>query len=178
MRSLTFKWIVTLLLTSLVGVVLVGAFAYRATATEYDRLRVEQSQAVFVREVTAYYEEHGSWAGLEEWLAAQHPTNYGGDYGGNTGAPNSGGGGGGYRSDPPQLFALVDANGVCVVGHGPFNNGQQVPAQDLSDGVPIVVDGEKVGTALLAQPPPQLDPREQRYLDSTNKALLVGAAIS
>ena len=40
MRSLTVKWIATLLLTSLIDVVLVGLFAYRTPGSGYDQLRV------------------------------------------------------------------------------------------------------------------------------------------
>jgi signal transduction histidine kinase len=39
-----------------------------------------------------------------------------------------------------------------------------------------MIDGQLVGTALLAASPPKLDPREQRYLDRMNQALLIGAA--
>jgi signal transduction histidine kinase len=156
-RSLTFKWMATLLVTSLVGVVLVGFFAYRTTASEYDRLRIEQAQSAFVDTVTTYYETHQTWEGLETEFRQEY-------------APNSR-----HRYDPPQLFALADADGYIVVGHGPFHIGDQATAQELEDNIPIIVNGERVGTALLAQPPPDLDPREQRYLAGTNRALFIGA---
>jgi signal transduction histidine kinase len=156
-RSLTFKWIVTLLVTSLVGVVLVGFFAYRTTATEYDRLRVEQSQTAFVDTAATYYKTHQTWDGLEaEFYQESEPHSYG-DY------------------MPPQLFALADATGVIVVGHGPFHVGDPATTRELEDGTPITVNGERVGTALLAQPPPELDPRERQYLEGTNQALFIGA---
>jgi signal transduction histidine kinase len=156
-RSLTFKWIITLLVTSLVGVVLVGFFAYRTTATEYDRLRVEQSQTAFVDTATTYYETNQTWDGLEaEFRQEGEPHSYD-DY------------------MPPQLFALADAEGCIAVGHGPFHVGDPATAQELEDGTPIIVNGERVGTALLAQPPPELDPRERQYLQGTNRALLIGA---
>jgi signal transduction histidine kinase len=160
MRSLTFKWIITLLLTSLVGVVLIGLFAYRTTVTEFDRLRVEQAQTVFVNDVTGYYETHQSWGGVSDWLRGQSP-------------PQAG-----YNPAyalPLQLCALVDANGAVVVGSGPFHVGDSVPSQQMEESIPIVVDGQQVGTAFVAAPPPGLDPRQQEYLNRTNMALLVGA---
>lgn len=160
LRSLTFKWMATLLLTSLVGVVLVGLFAYRTTITEYDRLRVEQAQTEFVDNVTSYYLSHQGWDGIDAWLREeQYPPS---ETEGN-------------RPPPPQQCALADADGMIVAGHGPYHQGDQVTTEMLDEGVPIVIDGERVGTALLAMPPPQLDPREQRYLDGTNQALLIGA---
>lgn len=158
MRSLTFKWIATLLLISLIGVVLVGFFAYRTTASEYDRLRVVQAQLSFVEDVTTYYAANGGWEGVDAFLK-----------------PDDDGQGPGGRFAPPQLYALADANGIIVADCGPFHNGDQISDQELADGVPIIIDGERVGTGLLALPPPQLDPREQSYLDATNRALIIGA---
>lgn len=161
-RSLAFKWIGTLLLTSLAGVVLVGLFAYRTTSTEYDRLRVEQAQSAFVQDATSYYRSNQNWDGLAASLGEDSepdkPPSYGYGYGA-----------------PPQIFALADALGIIVVEHGPYHVGDQMSADELAEGVPITVDGERVGTALLALPPPELDPREQSYLSSTTRALLIGA---
>jgi len=151
MRSLTFKWIATLLITSLVGVVLVGLFAYRTTISGYDQLRVEQSRTNFINQVTTYYQEHQNWNGIEEYFRSNHPSN------------------------GPQLFALADNQGVIVSGFGPFHMSEQMTAQQIEQGTAVTVDGERVGTALLAMPPPNLDPREQSYINNTNQALLIGA---
>ncbi len=152
-RSLAFKWIGTLLLTSLVGVMLVGLFAYRTTVTEFDRFRLDQSQATFTNQVTNYYQTNGSWGGVEDWLRNQ--------------------GQGGRNSI--QTAALVDASGVIVVDSGPFHIGDQVTTQQIDQSTPIVIDGQTVGAVLAASPPPGPDPREQQYLDHTNQALLIGA---
>ncbi|MCB9450230.1 MAG: HAMP domain-containing protein [Anaerolineaceae bacterium] len=157
-RSLAFKWTATLFLTSLIGIILVGVFAYRATVSEYDRLRSDQARASFIEDVTAYYQANQTWVGLEDWLRVEPDPNI------PPGIPQ-----------PPQQFALVDTNGIVVFGHGPFHTGDVLPASALTDGTPILLDGEQIGTALLAQPPPELDPREQLYVDSTNRALLIGA---
>jgi signal transduction histidine kinase len=163
MRSLAFKWIATLLLTSLIGVALVGVFAYRATLTEFDRLRAEQAEAGFVADMTAYYEANGSWDGLREPPGEDRPER---------GAPGYQGQGG-YQ--PREFFALVDRDGTVIFGHGRYEPGDVLSAQELASGTPILVDDQQVGTALMAQSPPELDPREQRYIDSTNQALLFGA---
>lgn len=158
MRSLAFKWIASLLLTSLVGVILVGLFAYRITLVEYDRLRVAQAQAEFIATTTSYYQTYQTWDGLDEQQGQSYPSP-------DTSKP--------YK--PHEQFALVDTNGEVVVGHGPFQHGEQISPQKLEEGTPITVDGEHIGTVLLASPPPELDPREQRYLEGTYQALLVGA---
>lgn len=160
-RSLAFKWIATLLLSSLIGVVLIGLFAYRATTSEFDRLRAEQAVNDFVVEMRAYYAEHGSWEGLVK-PEGEEPYDWedGDD----------------RRSfEPRNFFALIDLEGRVVLGHGPYEPGMPVPTAELANGTPILVNGEQVGTALLALPPPGLDPREQRYVDATNRALVIGA---
>src|SRR5262249_49574427 len=127
-RSVTFKWSITLLLSSLTGVILVGLFAYRTTLTEYDRFRSEQAKSTFVSEVTTYYQEHQSWNGREGWLRSLR-----------FGGPDQGGQGG-PGGPPPQSFALADSSGTIVLPDGPFRTGRQVPANLLSQGTAIIVN--------------------------------------
>ncbi len=157
-RSLAFKWTMTLLLTSLIGVVLVGVFAYRTTSTAYDQLRADQAQALFIQNITTYYQTNQTWAGLEAWLRADA----------DPAVPRDG-----FRF--PDQYALVDLNNAVVLGHGPFHVGDVVDAYKLAEGSPLLIDGLRVGTVLEAQPPPDLDPRERQYIDATTQALLIGA---
>lgn len=156
-RSLAFKWIGTLLLTSLVGVVLIGLFAYRTTITEFDHLRMEQAQANFVNLVASYYRTNRTWDGVTAWLEAQSPA-----------------------QNPPVKpfwvsFALVDEHRQVMVEAGPFQLGDSVSEQQVEQGTPIIIDGQQVGTVVNAAPPPGPDPHEQQYLSRTNQALLIGA---
>jgi two-component system, OmpR family, sensor histidine kinase BaeS len=156
-RSLAFKWTATLVVTSLIGVILVGVFAYRTTITEFDRLRNDQAESLFVQNATRYYQANGTWSGLEAWMNETQGSN----------------GRGGFR--PPDFFALADDSGTIVLGRGPLRNGTQLPLNVLDEGTPILIGDEQVGTVLQAQSPPDLDPREQRYLYGTNRALILGA---
>jgi signal transduction histidine kinase len=61
LQSLRVKWVITLLLVSLVGVSMVGLFTNRANTQEFDRLMSEEALAGYVDEVVTYYEEYGSW---------------------------------------------------------------------------------------------------------------------
>src|SRR5215207_4474323 len=120
LRSITFKWIATLVLTSMVGVVLVGLIAYRATTTEFDRLRLERSQTAFIEDMTAYYQDNGSWDGVETWLRDKEisPEN---------------------RFGPPQLFALANQDGQVVAGFGPIQTDEMMTAEQLESGIPILI---------------------------------------
>ncbi len=157
-RSLAFKWIATLLVTSLIGVLLAGVLAYRSTITEYDRLRSEQAEAAFVDDASTFYQIYGTWDGLDAWLRSTQRTD---DPRGSV--------------HPPEQFALADAHGVVVLGSGLFRTGMRISSDVLAVGTPVELDGVRVGTALWAEPPPELDPREQRYVDGITRALLAGA---
>jgi signal transduction histidine kinase len=158
LRSLVFKWTLTLFLTSLIGVALVGVFAFRTTITEYDRLRSDQARALFIEDMTTYYQSNDGWQGLDDALRERFM------------APPVPG-----MFRPPQQFALVDADGIVVAGFGPYLIGDLIPEDVIAaDGTPIVIDGVRVGSALLAEPSPELDPRERSYVDATNRALLIG----
>lgn len=159
-RSVTFKWIITVLLSSLTGVILVGLFAYRTTLNEFDRLRLEQARLTFLNQLTSYYQAQGSWDGLDDWLREDDEHQPQGPHRGDS---------------PPLLYALADNDGSIVLGIGPYQVGDEASASQLEQGIPVVIDGEQVGTALLALPPPKLDPREQVYVDRTNQALFIGA---
>lgn len=157
-RSLTLKWVLTLIIASLTGVMLVGLVASRTTVDEYDRLRIERAQNLFVADMAAYYQEHGSWDGLEAQMSQEFPLFDDHE--------------GGF----PEVFAVTDSAGQVIVGNGPFHVGDFITADRLErDGVTISVDGEVVGIALRGKPAPDFDPRELRYLENTNRALLVGA---
>lgn len=159
LRSLAVKWTATLLLTSLIGVILAGVFAFRTTRSEYDRLRSEQARTLFVENVLTYYLVNGSWSGVDDWMHDDDSGGWDQPFG--------------YRS--PQMFALAGINGEVIIGGGPFHTGETLSLDTLTEGTPIFLDGEFIGTALLAEPPPELDPREQQYVDSANRALVIGA---
>jgi signal transduction histidine kinase len=158
MRSVAFKWSVTLLLSSLTGVFLVGLFAYRTTLTEYDQLRTDQAKSALIAQLTTYYQTNGSWNGLDDWLRQN-------------GAPSNPP----EKPAPPQFFVVANADGVIVSGNGPFHVGDRAAPFQIEQGIPVMINNERVGTLLVGNPPPQLDPREQLYIDRTNQALFIGA---
>jgi two-component system, OmpR family, sensor histidine kinase BaeS len=157
MRSLRFKWITTLLLTSLVGVFLVGVVASQTALFAYDRLRIEKAQDAFVDDMTIYYEQYGGWNGLQKWLITRESLPEEKD-----------------ELFPPKFFALADTQSVVVAGFGPLKTGEIASPDMIAKGIPLLIKGNQVGTAMLAQAPQDFDPREQSYIDSVNRALMIG----
>ncbi len=157
MRSLAFKWTLTLLLTSLIGVAVAGFFASNTARIEYDRLRIDQARAWFIENVTAFYTRNKTWNGLTEWLRYDQDE---------TVPPSA--------ARPPLQFALLDDDGVVVLEHGPFRFGDLIDADVIRQGVSLTINGRHVGTVMLVQPP-ELDRFERGYMENTNRALIIGA---
>jgi signal transduction histidine kinase len=155
MRSLAFKLILGFLLISLVGVGLVAAFTRWATVNEFERLMLDQAEDEFVATVTAYYESHGSWDGVEQLFMPQPSPE----------APSS------PASRPPQLpFILVNEQNVVVLSDKPDGQSRPIPDDQLAQGRSLVVDGEVVGTVLPTGEALERDALAERYLSRTLQA--------
>ena len=177
-RSLTWKLTLAFLLVA-IAVALLVAVAIRLTGTgNFDQLIVEQARSEFQANLVAYYQAHGSWEGVEEYLAQQR--------GGPAPQPTPGPGtssGSGNAAGPPdfrrerhRIFGLVDAQGIVVIPFGPVSQtGAHVTQDVLARGELIEVGGKVVGTILAPTRPPGLDPAEIAYLRRTDNALLLAA---
>ncbi len=177
-RSLTWKLTLAFLLVA-IAVALLVAVAIRLTSTgNFDQLLLEQARSEFQANLIAYYQAHGSWEGVKEYLAQQRdepaprPTPGPGTSSGSgdaAGPPN-------FRRERHQIFGLVDAQGVVVLPFGPvYQTGTHVTQDVLARGEPIEVDGTVVGTILGPARPPGLAPEEIAYLRRTDNALLLAA---
>ena len=67
-RSLTFKLVLAFLLTSVAGVALASVFIRQSVTSEFDSYVIAQQRASFIDELSAYYEQAGTWDGLDRWL--------------------------------------------------------------------------------------------------------------
>jgi signal transduction histidine kinase len=168
LRSLTLKLTLAFLLVGLTGAALVSVFIQRATQSAFDQLVLDQGQTDFIGRVTAYYESHGGWDGITETLftrpQTQRPVEAIGD---RPAQP---------WQRPPKVFLLVDASGRVMWPAGPYRTGDTITAEELSRGAPVTVDGQVVGRVLTTAEAPELDPREQQYLERTSQALAIAAA--
>jgi two-component system sensor histidine kinase BaeS len=75
----------------------------------------------------------------------------------------------------PWPFLLVDKDGYVVWPAGPYREGDLLPQSELVRGTEVKVNDAVVGTVLTTAAAPELDPREQQYLDRTNQALIKAA---
>ncbi len=169
-RSLAARLTAAFLLVALTVALLVAVVLRLTSADQLGRLIIEQQRGEFSEALAAYYAANGSWAGVRAYLYPD-PGNHFQPGGG------PGGGPGPYRRSWRDLFGLANADGVVVipVGFGGPALGSQLPANVLSGGEPVEVDGVVVGTILTVANPPGFNPEEAAYLQRTNRALLLAS---
>jgi two-component system sensor histidine kinase BaeS len=165
MRSLVVKLTMAFLFVGLTGAILVAVFVRQRTQSSFDQLILDQNQQALVTNLTQYYQENGSWTGVETLFLPRQ--------------------GGSFSYHDPYsrfevrrtLFALANPQGTVIFGGGPNDYGRQVPKSDLNKGVSLKVDGNVVGYLLFT---PTLDrwrpgTPEGNFLASVNQATIFSA---
>ena len=152
LRSLYFRLILIFLAVSLAGTLLAAFLIRRSNEQAFERLLREQAQAYFARDLRAYYVATGSWDGIRYLLYAKFS-----------------------RGPQPQPYALADADGTVIAPAGPWETGETLSRAVLDDGLPITVDGRRVGTVLLLDQEPPRNTFEEHCLAGVNQVLSLGA---
>lgn len=162
MRSLGFKLLLAFVAVSLAGTALLGIAASRAIDIQFGAFVNSQRAENMAAELSAYYESNGSWDGVASLVM---PGGQGAGFGGGRGSGNQGGTGGGFALAGPGGLILASTTG---------ETGQTAAAGELAAGVPVVVDGQQVGTLLMrhsgAQP---LNAAAQAILTRLKNALVL-----
>jgi signal transduction histidine kinase len=168
MRSLTFKLVLAFLLTSVAGMALAALFIRQSVTSEFDSYVITQQRAEFVDQIIGYYEQAGSWDGLDRWLREQaarrlaEATPVAGD----------------QRRPAPRLrFVLADTAGTVVLPLGRYTLGSTLKPEDIDKGMPITIGGRVVGTVITPDRADFRNVAEDRYLARTDTALGIAAAV-
>ena len=70
-------------------------------------------------------------------------------------------------------MGLAAADGTVIVPvEEQYPAGSKMPSSLLKNGTPITVNGQQVGTILVARQPPGFNPQENQYLQRTGQALI------
>ncbi len=186
MRSLTSKLMLAFLLVCLIEAVLVGVLIRQATTREFERYFREEAVEELIEEAAAYYLEFGTWEGVFEAL---RPIVREGHLAPPRRSPSSASGPPLPRGAPGQRrpkflppgvpsppFVLVDQERRILLPSGQYRVGDEVADSIVAEGLPIVVNGDVVGTVILTEKSRQLGPREMRYLERTSSVLRYAAA--
>lgn len=164
MRSISTKLILAFLSIGIISVAVIFVTATLNTRAEFIRFLTDQTQSDVVTQLSTYYQQYGSWEGVESVLMPD------GD------EPGAGPGGPGpnHRFYP---FTLTNKSGVVLVPNNRYKSGDQVPQQDLAKGISITKDNKVIGVLVPIPMPFQGRPREVEFIDRTNRILLYGALI-
>lgn len=168
-RSLAFKLFLAFLAVT-VSVTLLGiGITQYITRQEFSQLVSSNARANFSERVLAYYQQNGSWEGLNlQTLERFSPPSIQ-----PTPQPQP------RRETSPRpsgyLMLLADAEGKVIIPVPPYRQGDLLPEEVLAEGEPLVLDGEVIGTVITMGGPPPYDPRERHYLQRSNRALFYAA---
>ncbi len=178
-------WVQLTLAFSLVVLIAVGAIAFlinRATGAEFRQYITHSGMQVSgsgIRQLVEYYQQQGSWEGVESLLA-------GGVY---VAEPQGMGlsmmsfwrmspGMAGRRLD----VLLADANGRVVFDSTHQAEGRRLRSQEKARALAIAVSdgGPVIGYLLLSfpGPPTRLGALEQNFLDRIRRVLFIGAGLA
>lgn len=158
MRSLTSKLILAFLAISLISIGVIVALTHFTTNREFDRFISDQYKTELADELASYYEEHGTWDGLDAV------------YLGFTLEPAGPG-----ESRPPTFFAVTDVAGRVVLESFQHKKGELLAADRLQMGIQIQVNDETVGYLILQTPPQRRDPKEDEFIRRLDQSLLLSA---
>ena len=175
LNSLLWKLVLAFMLVSVTTAGLVAVFIRMTNQDRLTRLIIDQQQSNLQAALADYYSQNGSWAHISrDWsqihsqmfLPPPIPTN---DRISRFAPPGSA-----IPLDRRHLFGLADAQGKVIipVASG-FPAGSVISPAALKSGVPVMVDGQRVGTILVANGQPRLSPNEALFLQHTNEALIL-----
>lgn len=125
MRSLTVKLVLGFAAVSLLGIVLVAIMAAQFTGNQFRQFFENQNREALMADLAEYYQQNGSWRGLDR--IARNPA---------------------FVQKYGWRFVVADSHDKIVLrvpdaGQLP---GNFKPEVQVEKGIPIMVDGEQVGT--------------------------------
>jgi len=164
MRSISSKLILAFLSIGIISVAIIFVTATLNTRAEFIRFLTDQTQTDISTQLSDYYQQNGSWAGVESVLNPDGP--------GMGHAPP--GPGPNHRFYP---YTLTSESGTVIVPNGGYKRGDQVSQQDLAKGISITKDSKVIGILVPIPMPFQGRPREVEFIEQTNRILLYGALI-
>jgi signal transduction histidine kinase len=125
MRSLTVKLVLAFTLVSLVGIALVAIIAAQFTGNQFREFFEDQNRESLIADLRDYYRLNGSWRGIEK--ISNNPS---------------------FTQKYGWGYVVVDAQGKVILRNPNASRFARTFNRELiaDDGIPIIVDGNGVGT--------------------------------
>jgi len=121
MRSIASKYTIILIIVSLLGVVSVVVYASYVIENEFSKFLFRQEQDQIIENLIEIYATHDGWEGItpQEINA--------------------------LTDKSPRSFTVLDNDGYVVIPSSTNKKGVEIPHKELSEGIPIEIDGNIVG---------------------------------
>jgi len=151
------------------SVALVYFLTARSITKRFDEYRQHNTQQVAeqVCDQLAWYRDYfGTWVGVDRLLLRRVTIQIG-----ETVIE-------GRTSLIKGRYSLANEEGKVFITTEGTNMGKVLTPDELRAGIPISVDGERVGTLLLGDVGPNLDPSEREFLLSVKQSALLGGGIA
>jgi signal transduction histidine kinase len=162
LRSLRAKLIFAFLATSLVGTLLFLGITTVQTNLALGTFMLSVNREHTSDRLADYYRSQGTWEGVAEVVPMQTYV-----------TPN---GLVGVLRVQEERFVVTDMHGRVVVSGMGFQVGQIVPVERLRQGLPITVNGQRVGVLIVAPaPPPRPGDARQSFVARLRNSLLASA---
>ena len=154
----------------------VAVVASRATGVEFQQYVVStgmMSQAGSADTLVEYYAGHGTWDGVQNLLAQLGPGATG------TGMGMGLGRGRGAQGTAGPNLTIADPSGRVVASKTGEAVGDKLPQSILSQGLPLTLRGQQVGTLLNLHPAEvALDPQGESFLRQVRLSLVWAALLA
>jgi len=153
----------------LLSVALVYFFTARSITQRFDEYR-KQNREVFGKTLSSqlawYRGSQGTWVGVDRLLFRTVRVEINGQvFEGRSLIFNG-------------EFSLANENGQVFLSTIQEQVGKVLSEEEMEEGIPIRVDGKRVGTLLLGDVGPNLDPNEAEFLASAKESALLGGGIA
>ncbi|GAB4457869.1 MAG: ATP-binding protein [Anaerolineales bacterium] len=165
MRSISTKLILAFLSIGVISVAIIFLTARWNTRQEFIRFLTDQNQSAIVTSLTVYYQQNGSWEGVDLIFVQGYNRQF------------PGMGQGGPRMEMTLPYLLADKDGYVIVPNGRFKTGQKLSREQMEAGTPITEDGKIIGILVPVGGAFQGTPRELEFIERTNRTLFYGALI-
>jgi two-component system OmpR family sensor kinase/two-component system sensor histidine kinase BaeS len=183
-NSLLIKLMIAFLLVVAIGSVVIAWLTARATQNAFNLYTTRNGQAwaqQFAPILAEYYSANMNWQGVDAVLQSSLDTQDSGMMGNGNGQGRGMGAGrqGGMWGTMGQRMILADEQGMVINDTSGELNGQPLSAAELSNGAPVMVNGNLVGTILVAPNDfAGANTPAGEFLASVNQSIILSAVIA
>jgi len=166
---LTLKLGVSFAVVILISVALVYFLTARSITLQFDEYRQENRQTfgeTLGPQLAWYYGQFGSWIGVDQLLFRKVSVQIGDEIFEGRALIFNG------------RFSLANEEGRIFLTTEREEFGKTLDETEIESGIGINVDGARVGTLILGEVGPYLDPHETEFLESAYRSALLGGGIA